>query len=166
MSNRTITALDLGQAVEFPVGAFKVVRIDHDEIREVDRQIGVLRLADGGVYAVRNLCPHRRAPICSGTVGGTLLPSAPQSLRYGMANRVLRCPWHGYEFDVATGQGLFTTELRLKTYPARIEGDRIVVALELQHSELPAAARRGTGQGRYDAAPSRAQTEDRGVREG
>jgi nitrite reductase (NADH) small subunit len=77
---------------------------------------------DDEFFAVRNKCPHRGAPLCEGTVGGTFLTSRPNEYVFGMENRVLRCPWHGWEFDLRTGRSLFQPdEVRVKTYRVTVE---------------------------------------------
>jgi nitrite reductase/ring-hydroxylating ferredoxin subunit len=85
------------------------------------REIGVVHV-DDEFFAVRNKCPHRGAPLCEGTVGGTFLTSRPNEYVFGMENRVLRCPWHGWEFDLRTGRSLFQPdEVRVKTYRVTVE---------------------------------------------
>ncbi len=89
------------------------------------RQIGVLRV-EGEFFALRNTCPHRGAPLCEGTVSGTFLPSRPHDYVYGMENRVLRCPWHGWEFDLRSGRSLFQPdEVRVKTYRVSVEDGEV-----------------------------------------
>lgn len=92
------------------------------------RSIGVFNV-DGHLFALRNTCPHQGAQLCLGTVRGTMLPSDPYEYRYGRDGRVLRCPWHGWEFDLETGEKLFdvTERARVKTYEVSVEGDRVVV---------------------------------------
>lgn len=112
-------AIDLGPIESFTPGEFKLVKVGR-------REIGVIRLADDRVFAVANRCPHRGAPICHGTVGGTLLPSDPDTLVYGMKDEVVRCPWHGYEFGLRTGECLFTRRpMRLRTYEVELRDGRI-----------------------------------------
>jgi 3-phenylpropionate/trans-cinnamate dioxygenase ferredoxin subunit len=92
------------------------------------RRIGVTRLANGELRAVRDRCPHKAAAICRGILGGTWLPSAPGELTFARAGEILACPWHGYEYDLATGEELFWpggTPLRL--YPTEIEAGRVYV---------------------------------------
>jgi nitrite reductase (NADH) small subunit len=41
--------------------------------------------------------------------------------------RTLRCPWHGWEFDLDTGVCLDEPSLRTAVYPVRVEGGRIML---------------------------------------
>ena len=72
--------------------------------------LAVFRVGDG-YRAYRDLCPHAAAPICGGPVAGI----------------VLRCPWHGWEFDLRTGEGLANPAVRLQSYPVEVVGDRLFV---------------------------------------
>ena len=107
-----------------------------DEIPERDalivdvngRSIGIFKV-DDQLYAVNNVCPHKAAPVARGTVGGTMLPtSKPGELEYGLEGQVLKCPWHGWEFNLETGECLFgVSGRRLKTYPVGVRGDQVYV---------------------------------------
>lgn len=111
---------------EIPVGGRKIVDV-------AGRSIGVFNV-DGTYYAVRNLCPHQQAPLCEGRVTGTTLPSPPGEYRLGLAGRVLRCPWHAWEFDLATGRSLFDPQrCRVRSYEVSVEGvgvETYVVSVE------------------------------------
>src|SRR2546423_14812770 len=98
---RAATRHGVGSLDEFPLNQVRIFEVAR-------RSIGVVRTPDG-VYAIRNLCPHQAAPICKGHFGGTMLPSGLESgdLQYGLEHRVIRCPWHLWEFDVVTGEALF-----------------------------------------------------------
>ena len=112
---------DLGPLDEFPENAFRLVQIGK-------REIGVYRSSSGEVFAIANFCPHRGAPLCNGAVGGTLVPSEPGELVFGMEGDVVRCPWHGYEFSLQTGECLFTgLRMRALTYPVRVENGRVKI---------------------------------------
>lgn len=85
---------------------------------------------DGALYSISNVCPHMGGPLCQGTVGGTMLPSEPHHYRYGMEGKLVRCPWHGWEIDLASGRPFFDPErARVPTYPVRVKDGRVVVEL-------------------------------------
>ena len=74
-----------------------------------------------------------------------MLPSGPRAadLRYGMEHRVIRCPWHLWEFDVATGEALFgISTRRLVTYPVEVEDDQVYIRLRARPT--PASDRADT----------------------
>jgi nitrite reductase/ring-hydroxylating ferredoxin subunit len=104
----------VARTCELPPGTSKIVHV-------AGRSIGVFNI-QGSYYALRNRCPHMGAPLCQGSVGGTLKPSAPGHYEYGHHNRILRCPWHGWEFDVTTGNSIFNPhQTRVKTYDVTVE---------------------------------------------
>lgn len=91
------------------------------------RSVGVLNVG-GTYYALNNVCPHRGAPLCLGTVGGTMLPSDPHSYEYGRHDQIIRCPWHGWEIDLRTGRPVFDeSRARVRTYDVRVVGDSVVI---------------------------------------
>lgn len=84
---------------------------------------------NGSYYALRNVCVHNQGPVCLGRVSGTYLPSNPDEYRPGLEGQVLRCPWHGWEFNITTGENLINPNLKLKSYPVSIEDDNVMVEL-------------------------------------
>jgi nitrite reductase (NADH) small subunit len=114
--------VEVGEVDEFPEGRFAIRKVNGQEI-------GVARVGDRW-YAARNVCPHQGAPVCLGQIGGTMLPSEPGKLVFGLSGQVVRCPWHRWEFDLETGRVLFTHERgRLRTYRVVVDGDRVLVDL-------------------------------------
>jgi 3-phenylpropionate/trans-cinnamate dioxygenase ferredoxin subunit len=107
------------QASELPPGARKLTRIGGTPIAVFN--------VDGNHYAIRDTCPHQGGSLCAGTVGGTMLPSDPHRYSYGMEGCVVRCPWHGWEFDLETGCALFDPRRRAHVYPVIIDGDEVVI---------------------------------------
>ena len=90
------------------------------------RQIALFSVG-GRFYAVRDRCPHKGASLCGGTIGGTFLASSPQEYLYGQQDQVLRCPWHGWEFDLESGRSLLEpNDVSVRTYPVSVE-DGVVV---------------------------------------
>ncbi|MGH2352933.1 MAG: Rieske (2Fe-2S) protein [Chloroflexota bacterium] len=111
----------VARAEDLPVGSRKMVTIG-------GREIGVFH-TQAGLFALRSSCPHQAGPLCLGPVTGTTLPSAPGEYIWGMEGQVLRCPWHGWEFDLKTGVGLYDPyrHERVATYEVRIENDEVVL---------------------------------------
>ena len=91
--------------------------------------MGVVKTAQG-FYAVRNRCPHQGADICAGTVGGTMVASAPQEYEYRDGTLVVACPWHRWEFELATGDSFGkVTNKNLVTYAVEVEDDEVYVMM-------------------------------------
>jgi nitrite reductase/ring-hydroxylating ferredoxin subunit len=67
------------------------------------RDIGVFNVG-GKFYALANRCPHKGGPLCSGRITGLAQSRGPGDYRLIRAGEFLRCPWHGWEFEIATGQ--------------------------------------------------------------
>lgn len=121
--------VNVGAVDTFPVGEFRIIEIGR-------REIGVLRQEDGRVHAVRNQCPHKGAPMCKFKPTGTMLPAAPGTLAWGRDGEILRCPWHGFEFELATGKRPYSdSKMRLRIYPARIERGDILIDIGPQRSK-------------------------------
>jgi nitrite reductase/ring-hydroxylating ferredoxin subunit len=129
----------VGDAAELVEGAFKI-------IRQGALNVGVTRLRDGTIKAVRNWCPHKGAAICKGIIGGTWPPSSPGELDYDREGEILVCPWHGFEYDLNTGDELYrNTPTRLRFYEVVERESKIYLlvnkrALEAQPSETTASA--------------------------
>lgn len=116
-------AVAVGAVEEFPVGAFRIVEVG-------GHSVGLIRLADGSVHALRNRCPHKGAPICQGIVGGTWPPSEPGQLAFGREGEVLVCPWHGFEYDIRTGRELYRDEPTvLRKFGVTVQGGTVYVEL-------------------------------------
>ena len=107
------------------IGSVEQVERDGRVIARIGgREIGVLDVS-GELRAIRNRCPHHGAPLCLGTVR-TREAGVPG--RYEPGGRtVLRCPWHGWEFDLATGRCPEDPSIRVATYDVRVVGDCVQV---------------------------------------
>jgi nitrite reductase/ring-hydroxylating ferredoxin subunit len=58
----------------------------------------------GKFYALANRCPHKGGPLCHGRVTGLAQSNGPGDYQMIRAGEFVRCPWHGWEFEIATGQ--------------------------------------------------------------
>jgi nitrite reductase/ring-hydroxylating ferredoxin subunit len=90
--------------------------------------IGVFNV-NGTFHALTNYCPHEGGPLCAGYVRGTPVPSTDELGGVGWAREgeIIRCPWHQWEFDIASGRTLSTPARGIRTYPVElIDGDVII----------------------------------------
>ncbi|MFX3635964.1 MAG: Rieske (2Fe-2S) protein [Candidatus Pristimantibacillus sp.] len=121
----------------------RLVVCSADELQEGQRQlvevngveIGLIR-AEGKCYAFRNSCPHQGVPMIYGSVTGTMLPSNPQEYVYGHHNELIRCPLHGWEFNLKTGKAMFSPDVSIKKYDVEEEEGNIVLYLDKQPEEM------------------------------
>src|SRR5262249_25516134 len=101
---------------------------------------------------LRNACPHQGGPLCRGKLSGLAVPGPPGQYRYLRRGEILRCPWHGWEFDVRTGQSYvdplrsrvrtYPVELvpgpyAAETYPAAVGGDVVVAGVGRSEGTQP-----------------------------
>ena len=99
---------------EIPPGERKIVEI-------ASRSIGVFNVG-GEFFALRNRCPHQGGPLCQGRLSGLFQSPAPGQYEYTRPGEMLRCPWHGWEFEVKTGQSWFDpARLHVRRYPVSVE---------------------------------------------
>lgn len=88
------------------------------------REVGVFRI-DGAFYAVANHCVHQGGPVCEGILSGTVDVDDDGALSYEHDERILSCPWHGWEFDVTNGEHLSNPSYRLTTYEIVVHDDDV-----------------------------------------
>lgn len=79
------------------------------------REIAVFNV-DGEFHALSNYCVHQGGPACEGLISGSLEVDDEMELTYNSENKVVSCPWHGWEFEIESGDHLAPTDYRLPTY--------------------------------------------------
>jgi nitrite reductase/ring-hydroxylating ferredoxin subunit len=96
---------DVGPLADFPAGAGKPVQVGGDK--------AVIFSASGQLYAVLDCCPHAGMPLVDATCHGT----------------ILKCPFHGYAYDLRTGRNIDYPydEPPLRRLRIRIEDSRVLV---------------------------------------
>ena len=67
------------------------------------RSIGVFRVGEN-FYGIRNRCPHQGGPLCLGHLLGDAVADAPGDARISADPLRIACPWHGWEYDLDSGQ--------------------------------------------------------------
>lgn len=99
---------------ELPPGERKIV-----EVRGIS--IGVFNVK-GRYYALYNRCPHKGAPLCLGRISDGVVSSGRGQYELVREGEILRCPWHGWEFDITTGRSWFNPHtLRVRSYDVAVE---------------------------------------------
>ncbi len=103
---------EIAAANELAEGQCKLVRVANVEIG--------LFLIGGEHRAYRNLCPHAGAPLCASRNGGAVYERGREPLS-------LRCPWHGWEFDLRTGAFVGNGRCTLDAYRVEIVDGAVCV---------------------------------------
>lgn len=99
-----MTAVRAASLAEVPTGSCRLAEVSG--IRVVLARVGAQ------IFACADTCSHRGGPLGEGKLAGAKLT----------------CPWHGWMYDVRTGQCLFPPRgAAVLTYPVRVEGDEVWV---------------------------------------
>ncbi|MBI3967873.1 MAG: Rieske 2Fe-2S domain-containing protein [Chloroflexi bacterium] len=116
MARYVVAAVD-----EIPPGGRKIVEV-------AGRSIGIFNV-NGDFFALRNRCPHQGGPLCEGRIFGVVEAEVPGELLYSRPGEIITCAWHGWEFDIKTGQSWCDPErLRVRSYEVRVEPGAALVA--------------------------------------
>ncbi len=97
--------IKVAQLSEVQPGTGKVVHVG-------DKAIGLFNV-DGNIHAIDNACLHRGGPLTEGELQG----------------EVVRCPWHGWEFNVKTGICQANPTVQAPVFEVRMEGSDILIAV-------------------------------------
>ena len=110
----------VAKAAEIPPGSRKLVQVG-------ERAIVVLNVA-GELFALSDRCPHKGGSLSQGKLTGAVTSAGPGDYQYARRNEILRCPWHGWEFDVRTVRSWCDpARMRLVNYAVSVEpGARLV----------------------------------------
>lgn len=109
---------------ELAIGDRKLIQVGR-------KSIGVFNVK-GEFYALLNVCPHQLAPLCEGEIGGYCMPSEVSEYELSRSGEILRCPWHGWEFDITTGRSIFDpASVRTKRIPVQVGGKKSDCAADL-----------------------------------
>lgn len=98
--------VEIGNRNEIPRLGSRVVRTATDEI-------AIFRAADDSVFALSNRCPHKQGPLSEGILHG---------------HRVT-CPLHNWVIELENGQAVAPDVGCAKSYPVRLEGEMILLAI-------------------------------------
>ena len=88
---------------EIPAGTIREFQVNGKTI--------ALANVDGTFYAVNNTCLHRGGPLGQGE----------------LEDKVVTCPWHGWQYDVTTGKVTMNSSVGVDTYAVEVRGEDIFV---------------------------------------
>lgn len=83
----------------------------------------------GEYHAFLNYCVHQGGPACEGLVSGTLTVNEDFELTYDREDEIIACPWHGWEFDLNTGEHLANSKYSIPSYDIMIDGGDIYIKI-------------------------------------
>jgi nitrite reductase/ring-hydroxylating ferredoxin subunit len=120
------TAVVVALAGDIPERGRTVVEVDGAEI-------GIFRL-NGTLHAYENYCAHAGGPVCQGMLIQRVVEALDDQHRslgdfYSETDLNIVCPWHGYEYDVATGEHPGYPTIRLRSYDVEESGGEVIVHL-------------------------------------
>ena len=95
----------VAKTADIPTGTGKVVEAG-------GKTIAVFN-CEGSFYAVDNTCKHRGGPLGEGSLSG----------------KTVTCPWHGWEYDVSTGECATDAAITVQKFVVKVEGDDVLVAV-------------------------------------
>ncbi|MEM8946832.1 MAG: Rieske (2Fe-2S) protein [Planctomycetota bacterium] len=110
-----------------------------------DRLVAVFH-HEGQYFAIDDLCPHMGASLGAGQLD---------------EEGKVMCPWHAWRFDVCDGTWCDNPRLKIDSFPVRISGDEIQVALPepmTSHQEPPDPARNDASDDSTSAGEESQQT--------
>ncbi|MEL6374181.1 MAG: Rieske 2Fe-2S domain-containing protein [Pseudomonadota bacterium] len=115
---------ELGALSAFPRDAVSAVDIDGTRAL-------LVRYGDDEVRVFAPRCPHQGADLACAQVTARTQSERAHELAVAPGAPVVRCPWHGFEFALTTGEALVSApegwRWRLRFYAASVEDGQVVV---------------------------------------
>lgn len=104
------------------------------EIVTVDQQNFSVLNVDGEYYAVLNKCAHDCGPVGKGTVRPKLVleesePGQRERERYDEETPTITCPWHGWSYELETGDHVGVDSISLPTLDVAVEDGMVYLEL-------------------------------------
>lgn len=93
------------------------------------REIAVFYV-DGEFYSVLNYCIHEAGPLCEGALTSKV-EMDDDGFSWSVTNpdRVIACPWHGWQFDIETGENTDDDSYSVPTYETTVEDGTVYVTV-------------------------------------
>lgn len=115
-----MTTHDVGAVADVAPGQMVAVRAGATPVV-------LIRTRTGELHALVDRCIHQGGPLSRGRLQPAVDADRPGEYREDGGRAIVKCPWHGFEFDVATGCALFDARRRVRRVHVREEGGRVLV---------------------------------------
>jgi len=99
--------IDIGETSDVPRRGARCVK-------KGDTTIAVFRTQDDNFFALEDKCPHKNGPLSNGIVH----------------DGCVTCPLHNWVISLKTGSAQGADEGETKTFPVKVEGERLLIDLE------------------------------------
>jgi nitrite reductase (NADH) small subunit len=106
MNAMTATWVNIGTLEDIPLRGARCVK-------NGDMTIAVFRTADNRVFAIEDKCPHKNGPLSQGIVH----------------DGCVTCPLHNWVISLATGKAQGADEGETRTFPIKMDGQKILLGL-------------------------------------
>ena len=104
----------LGPVSDFPPGSRRRVEVGKKAIAVFNE--------GGKLYALKDICPHMGARLSEGSIWSEVTSTGPGDYRLCAARKFVRCPWHGWEYELETGQSSYDpVRDRVRAYAVSVE---------------------------------------------
>jgi 3-phenylpropionate/trans-cinnamate dioxygenase ferredoxin subunit len=111
----------VGRVATIPPGAQKRAVVE-------GRAIAIFNVS-GTFYALRDICPHQGAPLSAGVVVSRLTATEPGRYDFDPMRKLVKCPRHGFEYDLATGESWYDPEHDVvRAFEVTIEAGRSLIS--------------------------------------
>lgn len=89
---------------------------------------------DGNFFALRDVCPHQGAALSAGQVVHCVQARKPGCYEWDPSTPFLRCPWHGWEYDLKTGQS-WSGSSRVRSFPVSVQSGDVLAGAMIDGSD-------------------------------
>lgn len=101
------------------------------------RPIVVFNL-EGEFFALLNRCPHQSAELSRGITAGVTVSDGPGLAECIRSGEFIRCPWHGWEFDIRTGQSWCSPDsIKVRQFDVKVEPGTTLVQGPFKAETIP-----------------------------
>jgi Ferredoxin subunits of nitrite reductase and ring-hydroxylating dioxygenases len=84
------------------------------------RDIAIFNV-QGNLHAIADRCPHEGGSLCKGIITAFVASDEPGEYRLERHGEMVRCPWHGWEFDILTGKSYCDpTRMKVRSYDVKV----------------------------------------------